>query len=52
MTFAFVSGQFGVNWNGDDAVALLKNGVVIDVFGVIGTDLRTLGHQWRRRHAG
>jgi len=26
------------NWNGDDAVALLKNGVVIDQFGVIGVD--------------
>jgi hypothetical protein len=26
------------NWNGDDAIALLKAGVVIDVFGVIGTD--------------
>ena len=26
------------NWNGDDAVALLKNGTAIDVFGVIGTD--------------
>jgi predicted extracellular nuclease len=38
LTFSYVSGQFGVNWNGDDAVALLKNGVVIDVFGVIGTD--------------
>ena len=26
------------NWNGDDAVALLKDGVVIDVIGVIGVD--------------
>jgi hypothetical protein len=26
------------NFNGDDAIALLKNGTVIDVFGVIGTD--------------
>jgi hypothetical protein len=38
ITIAFASGQFGVNWNGDDAVALLKDGVVIDVFGVIGVD--------------
>ncbi len=34
----FVSGQFGANWNGDDAIALMKNGTAIDVFGVIGTD--------------
>ena len=36
VTIAFASGQFGANWNGDDAVALLKNGVVIDVIGEIG----------------
>ncbi|MBU1093856.1 MAG: DNA degradation protein EddB, partial [Firmicutes bacterium] len=26
------------NWNGDDAVTLSKDGVVIDMFGVVGTD--------------
>lgn len=38
ISIAFVSGQFGANWNGDDAIALLKNDVVIDVFGIIGND--------------
>lgn len=27
-----------VNWNGDDAVVLLKNGVIIDIVGILGTD--------------
>ena len=30
-------------FNGDDAIALLKNGVIIDVIGVIGSDP---GSQW------
>ncbi|MBM6401191.1 ExeM/NucH family extracellular endonuclease [Phycicoccus sonneratiae] len=32
-----------VNWNGDDAIALAKDGVLLDVFGQIGTDP---GTQW------
>lgn len=35
---AYKSGEFGANWNGDDAIALAKDGVNIDVFGVIGED--------------
>lgn len=42
LAIAFVSGQFAVSWNGDDAVALLKNNVVIDVVGKIGEDPGTL----------
>ena len=35
-TYSYESGSFGANWNGDDAVALLKNQNIIDVIGVIG----------------
>jgi len=34
----YESGVFGANWNGNDAIALAKDGVNIDVFGVIGDD--------------
>jgi predicted extracellular nuclease len=30
--------SLGLNYNGDDAVALLKNGIAIDIFGNIGCD--------------
>ena len=36
LTLPFVSGQFGANWNGDDAIGLYKGDTLIDVFGVIG----------------
>ena len=38
LTIAYVDGAFGANWNGDDAIALLKGANIIDLFGVIGTD--------------
>ncbi len=38
LALAFVSGQFGANWNGDDAIGLYKGTTLIDVFGVIGVD--------------
>ncbi len=38
ITIAYKAGEFGANWNGNDAIALAKDGVNIDVFGVIGTD--------------
>lgn len=38
LTLAFASGQFGANWNGDDAIGLYKGTTLIDVFGVIGVD--------------
>jgi hypothetical protein len=42
LTIAFASGQFGANWNGDDAIGLYKGTTLIDVFGVIGVDPGTL----------
>jgi hypothetical protein len=38
LAIAFASGQFGANWNGDDAIGLYKGTTLIDVFGVIGVD--------------
>jgi hypothetical protein len=38
LTLSFVSGQFGANWNGDDAIGLYKGSTLLDVFGVIGVD--------------
>ena len=38
LVLSFVSGQFGANWNGDDAIGLYKGTTLIDVFGVIGVD--------------
>ncbi len=38
-----------INFNGDDAVVLRKNGVVVDVFGQIGFDP---GSQWDGRRPG
>ena len=47
--------QFGnavINFNGDDAVVLRKNGAVVDVFGQVGFDPGTRMDRWRPgRHA-
>jgi predicted extracellular nuclease len=43
LAVADVTNSTVINWNGDDAVVLRKNGAVIDAFGQVGTDP---GSQW------
>ncbi len=38
LQLAYSATEFACNWNGDDAVGLLKGSTVIDVIGVIGVD--------------